>query len=80
MDYDRVGLLGTVELPGQGVAVVAVLRKVAFFSRKAALVAKNEANCCWWDSNDHLAFVPMTTIVFQHRIKTGREGFSHLTV
>ena len=25
-------------------------RKVAFSSRKAALAAKKEANCCWWDS------------------------------
>ena len=30
--------------------VATILCKVAFSSLKAALVAKKEASCCWWDS------------------------------
>ena len=47
-DFDRARLRGTAGLLGQG--VMAVLRKTTFSSRKATLVAKKEANCCWWDS------------------------------
>ena len=50
MNSNQAGLWGTVGLPGRGVAMVVVLRKAAFSLNKAALVAKNEANCCWWDS------------------------------
>ena len=48
MDSDQAGLRGTAGLPGR--LVVAILRKATFSSRKATLVTKNEANCCWWDS------------------------------
>ena len=48
VDSDRVGLRGTAELPRRGAAVA--FCKVAFSSHRAALVAKNEANCCWGDS------------------------------
>ena len=48
VDFDWAGLRGTAGLLGQGVVVV--LCKTTFSSRKATLVAKKEANCCWWDS------------------------------
>ena len=48
VDSDCTRLWGTVELPWRGAVVT--LRKVAFFSRKAALTAQKEASCCWWDS------------------------------
>ena len=48
MDLDPARLQGIVGLPGRGVVVV--LRKAAFSSHKATLVAKKEVNCCWWDS------------------------------
>ena len=48
VDSNRAELWGIVGLLRRG--VVAVLRKAAFSSCKAALVAKKEANCCWWDS------------------------------
>ena len=44
VDSDWAGLRGTTRLLGRGVVVV--LRKAAFSSHKAALVAKKEANCC----------------------------------
>ena len=48
VDSDCTKLRGTVRLPRWG--VVAVLRKVAFSSRKAVLVAKKETNYYWWGS------------------------------
>ena len=48
MDSDCSGLRGTIGLSKQG--VVAAFRRVAFYSHKAALAAKKEANCYWWDS------------------------------
>ena len=48
MDSDRARLRGTAELPRRGAAVA--FRKVALSSHRAALVAKNEAKCCWGDS------------------------------
>ena len=47
MDLDRTGLHGKVGLVGRGVVT---FHKVAFSSRKVALDAKKEANCCLCDS------------------------------
>ena len=49
VDSDCTGLRRAVGMLGQELGIAA-LRKVAFSSHKAALVAKNEANCRWWDS------------------------------
>ena len=45
VDFDRARLWGTVRLCGRG--EVAAFCMVAFSSRKIALVAQKEANCCW---------------------------------
>ena len=43
--FHDAGLQGIVRFLGWG--MVAILYKVTFSSHKAALVAKNEAICCW---------------------------------
>ena len=48
MDADLAVLRGSARSLRRGVVVVA--HKVAISSRRAALVARKEANCCWWDS------------------------------
>ena len=48
INNDQVELRGTIRLLGR--EVLAVLRNATFSSRKTTLVAKKEANCCWWDS------------------------------